>query len=269
MKTIYHQIGRDAHYKIWNAPEENMIIFFHKGSGSLVFQDAIYPIEGGAICFIKGAKQRYTMPDNPAVYDRSKIYLSPDKTNMLLSALGCEGEFYKLFSDSSVVYATLPENKRALAEAYFEKAKADEDKTFADASFLLSFFALMGMVFEYKQHNIGAPDGPMARVVKYINQHYAEGLQLDVLSKNVNLSKSHLCHLFKRTMGATPSEYILKTRLAAAKGLLISTDLAVGEISDRCGFSSVSYFCQAFAAKHGTTAREYRKKYASGERIVK
>jgi AraC-like DNA-binding protein len=61
-------------------------------------------------------------------------------------------------------------------------------------------------------------------------------------------------------MGMTVMEYVLATRIAEAKTLLLSEDLSISQISDRCGFSSVSFFCQVFKAKEGITAKKFRKK---------
>ena len=57
----------------------------------------------------------------------------------------------------------------------------------------------------------------------------------------------------------TAMEYVLKTRIAAAKGLLLSGTLSVNEISERCGFSSISYFSQKFKEETGVTASEFRR----------
>lgn len=259
MQTIFHQTGRDAHYKIWNAPSEDMIIFFHNGEGSLVLADAIYPIEKGGICFIKGGKQRYTMPDNPSDYDRSKIYLSEEKRAHLFGALNPSDEFYKLFGSSSVVYAILPGEIQSVAEGYYKAAFESHSKESSDAIHLLSFFELLCLIFKYKQHNTRSPDGFMSRAVEYVNAHYTENIVLDDICRAVNVSKSYLCHKFKSVIGITVSEYVLKTRLSAAVGMLISTELSIGEVSSRCGFSSVSYFSQTFKLSYGVSAREYRK----------
>jgi AraC-like DNA-binding protein len=54
-------------------------------------------------------------------------------------------------------------------------------------------------------------------------------------------------------------EYILATRIVLAKEMLQKTDLTVGEISERCGFSSISYFCRVFKQDTGRTPLGFRK----------
>lgn len=44
-----------------------------------------------------------------------------------------------------------------------------------------------------------------------------------------------------------------------AQGMLRKDAFSVSEVSERCGFSSVSYFCRAFKDETGMTPLQYRK----------
>ena len=46
-----------------------------------------------------------------------------------------------------------------------------------------------------------------------------------------------------------------------AKNELTKTDDAIAAISEKCGFSSLSYFCRAFRHKEGCTPLQYRKQH--------
>ena len=54
-------------------------------------------------------------------------------------------------------------------------------------------------------------------------------------------------------------EYLLKTRIVTARRLLTETALPISEISNRCGFSSLSYFCRVFKAQTQSTPLQFRK----------
>ena len=54
--------------------------------------------------------------------------------------------------------------------------------------------------------------------------------------------------------------YILKTRIISAKNLMETTNLTIGQISQRCGFSSQSYFCRVFKEECGMTPLQFRDK---------
>lgn len=255
----YHEKGRDPHYKIWNAGAENMIIYFHSDGGSMVFRNAVYPIEAGSICFVAAGNMHYTMPDDPRVYERSKVYLSARRTGALLEATSREGGFHVLFSKNAAVYAKIPQGERDTVERLLEHAAHGYDNG-REENVVSAFFSLMSLIAEHAVQYIQVPDSFMARTVEYINAAYGEEITLAELCRVANMSKSHFCRKFKTAMGMTVMDYILKTRIAAAKSLLLSSDLSISEISERCGFSGVSFFSQRFKAETGMTASAFRLK---------
>ena len=117
----------------------------------------------------------------------------------------------------------------------------------------------MTLISDSVVHHIKAPDSFMARAIEYINTAYSEEISLDELCRVVNMSKSHFCRSFKSYMGMTVMEYVFTTRMAAAKRLLTTSSLSVSRISEQCGFSSLSYFCQKFKEQTGCTANAYKR----------
>ncbi len=57
----------------------------------------------------------------------------------------------------------------------------------------------------------------VTRVQPYINNNYSKAISLEDICKEIHISKYHFCRKFKQVMGITVMEYILKTRVAAAK----------------------------------------------------
>jgi transcriptional regulator GlxA family with amidase domain len=49
-------------------------------------------------------------------------------------------------------------------------------------------------------------------------------------------------------------------RQARAKNLLVTTDLSMDEIAERCGYSSANYFSLIFKKNVGLSPLNYRKK---------
>lgn len=86
-----------------------------------------------------------------------------------------------------------------------------------------------------------------------------KNLTIDEICKKAHLSKFHFCRLFKNTTGRTVMEYVLETRIVMAKNMLLNEKLSVTEISNRCGFSSISYFSRVFKEKTGVTPLDYKK----------
>ena len=67
----------------------------------------------------------------------------------------------------------------------------------------------------------------------------------------VGKSSTYVERIFKQKTTLSVQAYITQVRMAEAKRLLTTTDLMIKEISYRCGYRSVQYFCRAFTAFHG------------------
>lgn len=102
----------------------------------------------------------------------------------------------------------------------------------------------------------------VAFIKHYINQNYREDITLDTLAEVGHMNKYHLAHSFKRDIGISPIEYLNSVRIREAKILLESTDYTISEIAGINGFSSQSFFTQAFKRKTSITPSGYRKKAA-------
>ena len=98
----------------------------------------------------------------------------------------------------------------------------------------------------------------MDLAIEYINRHIFEHIGIDEICAAVHSSKYHFCRQFKNATGFTVMEYILKTRLILAKDMLLKNELTVSEISEKCGFSSVSYFSRVFRQEMGMSPLKYR-----------
>lgn len=95
-------------------------------------------------------------------------------------------------------------------------------------------------------------------VIEYIHKNLDGDLRLNRLAAVANLSSFYFLKLFHKTIGKPPHHYILEARVERASQLLQKTSLPVGEIGQRCGFSTPSHFTSAFHQVTGKTPRAYR-----------
>ena len=259
-KITFRQKGIDSFYKIWHTTDRNMIIYVHSGKGSIVCNEKSYPIENGVLCFVGSRKYHYTMPDVTEIYERSKIFLSHENFSKMLSLLPEKFYFSKTFTTEALVYAKIAEHERAHVEKIFEEtAYFADDEKYADALLLSSYLKLLIYLDKNRIESISQTEGFMYRAIEYINANITENIGIDGICAAVHVSKYHFCREFKKTTGLTVMDYILKTRIVLAKNELSKRDFSVGEISERCGFSSISYFCRVFKNDTGKTPLEFRK----------
>lgn len=92
----------------------------------------------------------------------------------------------------------------------------------------------------------------------FIREHFAEDISIEDLAKRAGLSAWHFIRVFKQETGFTPHQYLMDTRIAAAKYLLKNSSLSSKSICFEIGFSCESVFCSAFKKREGLTPTEYR-----------
>lgn len=88
--------------------------------------------------------------------------------------------------------------------------------------------------------------------------------KLDAYLKSLPFSYDYLRKLFKKETGLTPHEYLVRTRMNAAKMLLSGTgrfDFSVNEISELCGFSEPLYFSRVFKKRFGCSPSQYAHRF--------
>lgn len=73
------------------------------------------------------------------------------------------------------------------------------------------------------------------------------------------LPPARFARMVKKLFGLTPSQYITKTRIAAASSLLRETERTVAEIAAACGFADHSSFTRAFRKVAGISPTQFRE----------
>ncbi len=98
-----------------------------------------------------------------------------------------------------------------------------------------------------------------AEVKRYIDNHFKENINLDLLSELVHVNKYYMVHSFTKEFGTSPINYLIMRRIDESKYLLGGTDHSLSQISHMLGFSSPSYFSQSFKRIVGMSPMEYRR----------
>ena len=112
----------------------------------------------------------------------------------------------------------------------------------------------------------GALARGMDHVLRKIHTRYAEDLTIPYLAETAGMSVDNFERKFRSMVRETPLKYLNRIRMRAACGLLVHTELRVGEIAQQTGFADQSYFAKRFYAHLRIRPIEYRRKY--GKRIL-
>lgn len=98
----------------------------------------------------------------------------------------------------------------------------------------------------------------IADSISFINENFDKPISLESIAEKANLSLYHFTRIFARDTGLTPHQYLINTRISAAKFLLKTTETPVKDIAFSTGFNSESSFCSTFKKWENMTPSQYR-----------
>lgn len=99
------------------------------------------------------------------------------------------------------------------------------------------------------------------KVITQIESDIASDLSLNNLSKIFDVNPSYLSSLFKKETGSTLTDFVNKQRIERAKELLVSSNIQIQNIAQRCGMLDVNYFTKTFKKYTDLTPKKYREKF--------
>ncbi len=104
-------------------------------------------------------------------------------------------------------------------------------------------------------------DEIVLKAQKYIEQHYADKLQVDLIADKFNTTRRTFERRFKKATRNTVAEYIQRVKVEATKKQLEIGRKSINEIMYDVGYSDTQAFREVFKKITGMTPVEYRTKY--------
>jgi AraC family transcriptional regulator len=95
----------------------------------------------------------------------------------------------------------------------------------------------------------------LQKITQVIEAHLDEEIALARLAREAGSSEFHFSRLFKKTTGFSPSQYLIRQRIARARRLLQETAKSMIEIRLEVGYSSLSHFAQIFRRQAASRPR--------------
>lgn len=85
------------------------------------------------------------------------------------------------------------------------------------------------------------------------------------MAERVSMSLRSFNRYFKQETGLTPSAFVTRARVEAARRLLEEGDLPAKTVAAHSGFKTYEALRKAFAAALGVTPRDYRERFGAGQ----
>ena len=97
-----------------------------------------------------------------------------------------------------------------------------------------------------------SPTQRIARAIDWLQRHYAEPLDIEILAREVCMSSSGLYHHFKAVTTLSPLQYQKHLRLQEARRLMLVEDMDAALAGYRVGYNSASQFSREYSRLFGT-----------------
>ena len=254
-------------FHLHTAPQNSVDYHYHEfckilmllsGGGEYYVDGQRYLLQAGDIVLLNSHSIHRPDMDAGMPCERIIIYVDPGFLQRS-STENCD--LLSVFSGEKGHVLRLSDSRRKklflLAAALEEDLKSSEfGQDVLSSTGLLRLLVELGRA---RQRSDSLTDSPMmprsdriCQIIRYIDGHLTEDLDIDQLAQHFFISKFHMMRLFRQEMGTTIHLYITQKRLMLARAL-IDGGMRATEACYRSGFRSYSSFTRACAKHFGAT----------------
>lgn len=104
-------------------------------------------------------------------------------------------------------------------------------------------------------------DALIQKVKDYVFRNVQTRIRVDAIAQEVGVTPNYLSDYFRKKENISLKQYILGEKILFSEYLLKYSELSVGDISEKCAFSSPGRFSEYFTRKNGISPIKYRKMY--------
>jgi AraC-like DNA-binding protein len=103
-------------------------------------------------------------------------------------------------------------------------------------------------------------DSFINKVIRYVNSHLEQGVQIQDIANEIGLSPSRLRTKFRDKLGSSLGKYVRQIRLQRAAIMIVSSNEPINRIAQQIGFETLFSFSRAFKSEYGVSPSSYRVK---------
>ena len=109
-----------------------------------------------------------------------------------------------------------------------------------------------------QEHNRNRNRLDISRIKKYMEEHYTEGITLELTATAYYVSKEYLSKTFKAATGKGFLEYLTELRMERARELILDYKVPLKEVGEMVGYLDQAHFYKTFKKYFGKTPGEIR-----------
>lgn len=235
---LYAQVtAPNVNFRPMHTHPHHEIMFVLEGEGSLITQDGEIPFSPGCL---------FIAPPNVPHATRSKI------SHRIIS-IGERLDNLTFLTDIYETHDTEFGEAKMLAETALRYAL--ENEAYANACInALVRFALMKRT-EYTKDVYST----IYRIISIMEDRYGDPhLKAGDLMRASGYAEDYIRSKFLEVTKMPPVKFLNHIRMKNAGDMLLSTELSVNEIAQKCGFLDMAYFSKTFKSHFGISPRKYK-----------
>ncbi|MDT8715704.1 AraC family transcriptional regulator [Clostridium sp. 19966] len=235
------------------------------GSKHFFIDDRSYDVEKGNIFAINQYESHYLLHDKGDDNERIVISIYPKYLEQLSSS---NTDLCQCFNRRDIIanhktaadnyqlnYISSLVNKIVVAEGF--GADLIEDSTFIELLIYIN-----KLFIEHNKENnvhIKYPNNELIEnILEYINKNIKNSVTIEEISRELFISSSYACRVFKNETGTTINKYITARKISLSKSML-ANGCSVKEACEGSGFNDYANFIKVFNKVVGTSPKKYGK----------
>ncbi|NNM85825.1 MAG: substrate-binding domain-containing protein, partial [Phycisphaerales bacterium] len=163
-----------------------------------------------------------------------------------------------------LAYPSLSSIDLSVQQFGFEAARTLDDLMKGNAPTKQTETAAPRVIARLSTNTSAIADPLVARAVRYIREHLSQGVRVPDILSHVTVSRKTLYSRFKKSLGRSPHEEILRAQIEKAQSLLREPNTKILTVAKASGFNGPEYMHYVFKKHLGITPHEYRRKYRDG-----
>jgi AraC-like DNA-binding protein/mannose-6-phosphate isomerase-like protein (cupin superfamily) len=235
------------------------------GSKHFFIDDRSYDVEKGDVFVINQYESHYLVHNDSEVNDRIVISVDPHFLESISSEntdlCGCfkkkdvinhhrmTTDQYQLNYINSLIY------KITMSEGF-------GSDLIENSAFVELMIQINKLFFEYNNESnvyLKYPNNELvANILEYINNNICETVTIEDIAKELFISSSYVCRVFKNETGTTINKYITARKISLAKSMLANGS-SVKEACEKSGFNDYANFIKVFSKVVGISPKKYGK----------
>lgn len=220
-----------------------------------LFHHPPYFLEQELLSKIKSGNLKETMAALHEINSLKRTRLSADAIRSVKNSLICS---VTIFTRAAIEGGVMPEAAFTLSDSLIlaiEDMNSLNELVYYEYTAAEQFIKMVQDLSKSKYSNI------IQQAVSYIYKNLTNKLNLRTIAEAIYVHPNYLSTLFRKEVGMSLPDYIMKTRVDEAKYYIRYTNTRISDIAAFYQFCNQSYFIQVFKRFAGFTPNEYRVTY--------